>query len=61
MVSGAAPSRAATAGPRPYSDMEGGLYRAWLTRLRAALEQLGWMAEAGMAPHGCRRQSDRPL
>jgi allantoate deiminase len=38
-------------GRTPYSDMENGLYRAWLTPAhKAALGTLeGWMAEAGMA------------
>lgn len=37
-------------GVAPYSDMEGGLYRGYLTPAhRAALDQTGrWMAEAGM-------------
>ena len=38
-------------GVAPYSDMAGGLYRAWLTPAhRAALDAVtGWMAQAGMA------------
>lgn len=39
-------------GQAPFSDMAGGLYRAWLTpAYRAAREQLCvWMVEAGMTP-----------
>jgi allantoate deiminase len=39
-------------GVAPYSDMEGGLYRAYLTPAHeAAIEKLsGWMQEAGMTP-----------
>ncbi|MDR6706156.1 allantoate deiminase [Novosphingobium sp. 1748] len=39
-------------GRAPFSDMEGGLYRAWLSpAYRAAREQLSaWMVEAGMTP-----------
>lgn len=39
-------------GQAPFSDMAGGLYRAWLTpAYRAAREQLcAWMVEAGMTP-----------
>jgi allantoate deiminase len=39
-------------GVAPFSDMEGGLYRAWLTpAYRAAREQVSaWMVEAGMTP-----------
>jgi len=39
-------------GRAPFSDMEGGLYRAWLTpAYRAAREQVSaWMVEAGMTP-----------
>jgi hypothetical protein len=38
-------------GRAPYSDMEGGLYRAWLTPAIAPRANVGaWMAEAGMAP-----------
>ena len=38
-------------GVAPYSDMEGGLFRAWLTPAFAAAHEAvgGWMAEAGMA------------
>jgi len=38
-------------GVAPYSDMEGGLFRAWLTPAFAAAQAAvgGWMAEAGMA------------
>jgi len=38
-------------GVAPYSDMEGGLFRAWLTLAFAAAHDAvgGWMAEAGMA------------
>jgi len=38
-------------GVAPYSDMEGGLFRAWLTPAFAAAQKAvgGWMAEAGMA------------
>jgi len=38
-------------GVAPYSDMEGGLFRAWLTPAFAAAHDAvgGWMAEAGMA------------
>jgi len=39
-------------GVAPFSDMEGGLYRGWLTpAYRAAREQVSaWMVEAGMVP-----------
>lgn len=53
MVSGArAVARCAALGRAPFSDMEGGLYRGWLTpAYRAAREQLSaWMVEAGMTP-----------
>ncbi|MEO6218082.1 MAG: allantoate amidohydrolase [Sphingomonas sp.] len=38
-------------GVAPYSDMEGGLFRAWLTPAFAAAHEAvgGWMVEAGMA------------
>jgi allantoate deiminase len=38
-------------GVAPYSDMEGGLYRGYLTPAHAAAQDAlaGWMAEAGMA------------
>lgn len=38
-------------GVAPYSDMEGGLYRGYLTRAYAAAQEAlaGWMEEAGMA------------
>ncbi len=37
-------------GVAPYSDMEGGLFRAYLTPAYAAAQDAlaGWMAEAGM-------------
>lgn len=40
-------------GVAPYSDMEDGLFRAWLTPAFAAAHEAvgGWMAEAGMAVH----------
>ncbi|WP_018075493.1 allantoate amidohydrolase [Novosphingobium nitrogenifigens] len=43
-------ARCAELGCPPYSDMEGGLYRAWLTpAYRATLDRVGqWMREAGM-------------
>ena len=42
--------RCDTLGVAPYSDMEGGLFRAWLTPAFAATQEAvaGWMAEAGM-------------
>ena len=44
--------RCCALGRAPFSDMENGLYRAWLTpAYRAAREQLAaWMVEAGMTP-----------
>lgn len=52
MVSGGARAvaRCDTLGVAPYSDMEGGLFRAYLTPAhRAAIDQTGkWMVEAGM-------------
>ena len=54
MVGGSrAVRRCEALGAAPFSDMEGGLYRAWLTpAYRAAREQLAaWMVEAGMTPH----------
>ncbi|MFA6116160.1 MAG: allantoate amidohydrolase [Sphingomonas sp.] len=44
-------SRCDTLGAAPYSDMEDGLFRAWLTPAFAAAQEAvaGWMAEAGMA------------
>ncbi|MBN9143070.1 MULTISPECIES: allantoate amidohydrolase [unclassified Novosphingobium] len=53
MVGGArAVARCEALGRAPFSDMEGGLYRAWLSpAYRAAREQLSaWMVEAGMTP-----------
>jgi len=53
MVGGArAVERCKALGRAPFSDMEGGLYRAWLTpAYRAAREQVSaWMVEAGMTP-----------
>ena len=54
MVAGGARAveRCKKLGRAPFSDMEGGLYRAWLTpAYRAAREQVSaWMAEAGMTP-----------
>ncbi|WP_183625682.1 allantoate amidohydrolase [Novosphingobium sediminicola] len=53
MVGGARATRRCEAlGAMPFSDMEGGLYRAWLSpAYRAAREQLSaWMVEAGMTP-----------
>ncbi|RVU07740.1 allantoate amidohydrolase [Novosphingobium umbonatum] len=53
MVSGTrAVERCKALGVAPFSDMEGGLYRAWLTpAYRAAQEQLAaWMVEAGLTP-----------
>ena len=43
--------RCDTLGVAPYSDMEGGLFRAWLTPAFAAAQEAvaGWMVEAGMA------------
>ncbi|MEP7005320.1 MAG: allantoate amidohydrolase [Sphingomonas bacterium] len=53
MVTGGARAvaRCDTLGVAPYSDMEGGLFRAWLTPAFAAAHEAvgGWMAEAGMA------------
>ncbi len=51
MVGSRAVSRCQALGRAPFSDMDGGLYRAWLTpAYRATLDQVGaWMAEAGMA------------
>lgn len=51
MVGGArAVARCEALGRPPFSDMEGGLYRAWLSpAYRAAREQLAaWMTQAGM-------------
>lgn len=44
-------ARCDTLGVAPYSDMEGGLYRGYLTPAYAAAQDAlaGWMAEAGMA------------
>lgn len=53
MVSGArAVERCKALGAGPFSDIAGGLYRAWLTpAYRAAREQVAaWMVEAGMTP-----------
>jgi len=54
MVAGGARAveRCKALGRAPFSDMEGGLYRAWLTpAYRAAREQVcAWMAQAGMTP-----------
>lgn len=53
MVSGTrAVTRCEALGRAPFSDMENGLYRAWLSpAYRAAREQLAaWMVEAGMTP-----------
>jgi len=53
MVTGGARAvaRCDALGVAPYSDMEGGLFRAWLTPAFAAAHEAvgGWMAEAGMA------------
>lgn len=53
MVSGGerAVARCDALGVAPYSDLEGGLFRAWLTPAFAAAQEAigGWMAEAGMA------------
>lgn len=45
-------TRCETLGRAPFSDMEGGLYRGWLSpAYRAAREQLAaWMTQAGMTP-----------
>lgn len=55
MVSGGARAvaRCDALGIAPYSDMEGGLYRAYLTPAYAAAQSAlgGWMEEAGMAVH----------
>jgi allantoate deiminase len=52
MVSGGARAvaRCDALGVAPYSDMAGGLFRAWLTPAFAAAQEAigGWMAEAGM-------------
>lgn len=53
MVGGSrAVARCEALGRAPFSDMEGGLYRAWLSpAYRAAREQFcAWMVEAGMTP-----------
>lgn len=54
MVSGGARAvaRCDALGVAPYSDMEGGLYRGYLTPAhRASVDQVGlWMVEAGMYP-----------
>lgn len=53
MVSGErAVERCKALGVAPFSAMEGGLYRAWLTpAYRAAREQVAaWMVEAGLTP-----------
>ena len=53
MVTGGARAvaRCDALGVTPYSDMEGGLFRAWLTPAFAAAHEAvgGWMAKAGMA------------
>lgn len=53
MVTGGerAVARCDALGAAPYSDMEGGLFRAWLTPAFAAAQEAiaGWMAQAGMA------------
>jgi len=53
MVSGGARAvaRCDALGVAPYSDMEGGLYRGYLTPAYAAAQEAlaGWMAQAGMA------------
>ena len=43
-------ARSDALGVAPYSDMEGGLFRAWLSPAFAATHEAvgGWMAEAGM-------------
>ena len=53
MVTGGARAvaRCDALGVAPYSDMEGGLFRAWLSPAFTAAHEAvgGWMAEAGMA------------